>query len=146
MKNLGNTKNAIEDFDKEYWQDIERQEREEGIFSREELLGSITNFIWTCFHQFFDDFYSFNGDWKPLIILFNWYSLYLKVINIGQAIRQSGGNLYGIIATISKAAPIYAVLSGSKKALFIQLRRIVKRPQGNQYQWRYKVLNVCTWT
>jgi len=50
MKNLGNTKNAIEDFDKEYWQDIERQEREEGIFSREELLGSITNFIWTCFH------------------------------------------------------------------------------------------------
>jgi len=28
-------------------------------------------------------------------------------------------------------------------ALFIMLRITPKQPQGNQYQWRYEVLNVC---
>jgi len=39
-ENLGNTKEAIEEFEKEYrWdmEDIRKQEREEGMFRREEL-------------------------------------------------------------------------------------------------------------
>ena len=41
-ENLGNAKEAIEEFEREYQQDIERvnwQEREEGIFERGELPG-----------------------------------------------------------------------------------------------------------
>jgi len=41
-KNLKNAKEAIEEYEKEYRRDIEdirRQEREEGTFRREELLG-----------------------------------------------------------------------------------------------------------
>jgi len=41
-KNLKNAQEAIEEFEKEYWQDIEdmtRQERKEGMFKREELPG-----------------------------------------------------------------------------------------------------------
>jgi len=41
-ENLENAKEAIEEFEKEYWRDIEdvaRQEREEGTFRRGELLG-----------------------------------------------------------------------------------------------------------
>ena len=40
-ENLKNTKEAIEEYEKEYWQDIEdirRQETEEGTFRRGELL------------------------------------------------------------------------------------------------------------
>jgi len=39
---LENAKEAIEELEKEYWQDIEdmrQQEKEEGIFRREELPG-----------------------------------------------------------------------------------------------------------
>jgi len=38
-------KEAVEEFEKEYWQDMEdirRQEREEGTFRREELPGGFT--------------------------------------------------------------------------------------------------------
>jgi len=41
-ENLGNAKEAIEEFEKEYrWdmEDIRKQEREEGMFRREELPG-----------------------------------------------------------------------------------------------------------
>jgi len=44
-ENLSNAKEAIEEFEKEYRRDIEdarRQEREEGIFGREELPGRFT--------------------------------------------------------------------------------------------------------
>jgi len=44
-KNLGNAKEAIEDFEKEYKRDIEdvrRQEREKEIFKREELPERFT--------------------------------------------------------------------------------------------------------
>jgi len=41
-ENLENAKEAVEEFEKEYWRDIEeinRQEREEGTFRRGKLLG-----------------------------------------------------------------------------------------------------------
>ena len=44
-ENLGNAKETIEDFEKEYRRDIEdvrRQEREGGIFRRRELPGRFT--------------------------------------------------------------------------------------------------------
>jgi len=44
-ENLGNTKEAIEEFEKEYRWDMEnirKQEREEGTFRREELPGRFT--------------------------------------------------------------------------------------------------------
>jgi len=44
-ENLGNTKEAIEEFKREYQQNIEevnQQEREEGIFERGELPGRFT--------------------------------------------------------------------------------------------------------
>ena len=44
-KNLGNAKEAIEDFEKEYKRDMEdvrRQEREKEIFKREELPERFT--------------------------------------------------------------------------------------------------------
>ena len=44
-ENLKNTKEAIKEFEKEYWQDqenIARQERKEGVFKREELPGRFT--------------------------------------------------------------------------------------------------------
>jgi len=44
-ENLENTKKAIEKFEREYQWDIEKvnqQEREEGIFEREELPGKFT--------------------------------------------------------------------------------------------------------
>ena len=44
-ENLGNAKEAIEEFEREYWQDIEevnQQEREEGIFKRGELPERFT--------------------------------------------------------------------------------------------------------
>jgi len=44
-ENLENTKEAIEEFKKEYWQDMEDvvwQEREEGTFRWGELLGRFT--------------------------------------------------------------------------------------------------------
>jgi len=44
-ENLGNTKEAIEEFEREHRQDIEevnRQEKEEGIFERGELPGRFT--------------------------------------------------------------------------------------------------------
>ena len=39
-RNLGNAKEAVKEFEREYWQDMEdiwRQEREEGMFRRGEL-------------------------------------------------------------------------------------------------------------
>ena len=44
-ENLGNAKETIEDFEKEYRRDIEdvrKQERKEGIFRRRELPGRFT--------------------------------------------------------------------------------------------------------
>jgi len=44
-KDLENVKEAIEEFEKEYWQDIEnmrRQEREEEIFKKEKLPEKFT--------------------------------------------------------------------------------------------------------
>ena len=41
---------------------------------------------------------------------------------------------------------INASVPGSSEALFILLRMSLEQPQGNQYQWRYEGLNVCTWT
>jgi len=44
-KNLGNAKEAIKEFEREYRQDIKevnQQEREEGIFERGELPGRFT--------------------------------------------------------------------------------------------------------
>ena len=44
-ENLGNAKEAIEEFERKYQWDIEevnQQEREEGIFERGELLGRFT--------------------------------------------------------------------------------------------------------
>jgi len=44
-ENLENAKEVIEEFEKEYWRDMEdvaRQERKEGIFQREELPGKFT--------------------------------------------------------------------------------------------------------
>jgi len=44
-KNLGNAKEAIEEFEKEYRRDMEdvrKQEKEEGIFRRGELPGRFT--------------------------------------------------------------------------------------------------------
>jgi len=44
-ENLENAKEAVEEFEKEYWRDIEkvnRQEREERTFRRGELLGRFT--------------------------------------------------------------------------------------------------------
>jgi len=44
-ENLENTKEAIEEFEKEYWKDIEdvaRQEHEEGTFRQGELPGKFT--------------------------------------------------------------------------------------------------------
>ena len=52
-ENLGNAKEAIEEFEKEYrWdmEDIRKQKREEGTFRREELPGRFTAnklFGWT---------------------------------------------------------------------------------------------------
>ena len=40
IENLENTKGAVEEFEKEYWQnmkDVKQQEREEGTFRRGEL-------------------------------------------------------------------------------------------------------------
>jgi len=39
---------------------------------------------------------------------------------------------------------INALVLGSSEALLILLRISLKRPQDNQYQWRYEGLNVCT--
>jgi len=39
---------------------------------------------------------------------------------------------------------IDALVLDSLEALLILLRMSLKQPQGNQYQWRYEVLNVCT--
>ena len=44
-ENLGNAKEAIEEFEKEYRQDMEnirKQKREKGTFRREELPGKFT--------------------------------------------------------------------------------------------------------
>ena len=44
-ENLENAKEAIEEYEKEYWQDMEdirQQEEEEGIFRREELPEQFT--------------------------------------------------------------------------------------------------------
>jgi len=44
-ENLKNAKKALEEFEREYWQDIEdvaRQECKEGVFKREELPGRFT--------------------------------------------------------------------------------------------------------
>jgi len=44
-ENLENAKEAVKEFEKEYQRDMEdirRQEREEGMFRREELLGRFT--------------------------------------------------------------------------------------------------------
>jgi len=49
---------------------------------------SVTNFIWTYLHQFFDNFYSINRARKPLWRHFGQYQICLKEINIGQAIRK----------------------------------------------------------
>jgi len=52
-ENLGNAKEAIEEFEKKYRQDIEdvrKQEKEEGTFRKEELPGRFTAkrlFGWT---------------------------------------------------------------------------------------------------
>jgi len=39
---------------------------------------------------------------------------------------------------------INTLLLSTEEALSILLKMSLKRPQGNQYQQRYKVLNVCT--
>jgi len=62
---------------------------------------------------------------------------------------RSIGNHYGTIyqiANISETTMINALVLGSSEALFILLRMSLERPQGDQYQWRYEGLNVCTWT
>ena len=44
-ENLENAKEAIEEYEKEYWQDIEdirQQEKEEGMFRREKLPEQFT--------------------------------------------------------------------------------------------------------
>jgi len=41
---------------------------------------------------------------------------------------------------------IDASVLGSLEALFILLRMSLERTQGDQYQWRYEGLNICTWT
>ena len=41
---------------------------------------------------------------------------------------------------------INTLVLGLSEALFILLRMSLEQFQGNQYQWRYKGLNVCTWT
>jgi len=44
-ENLENAKEAVKEFEKEYWRDMEeinQQEREEGTFRRGELLGRFT--------------------------------------------------------------------------------------------------------
>ena len=44
-ENLENAKEAVEEFEKEYWRDIEdvrKQKREKGTFKREELPGWFT--------------------------------------------------------------------------------------------------------
>jgi len=48
----------------------------------------VTNFIQPYLHQFFDDSHSLNGYGKPSKIPFNKCQSCLKVINIGQDIRQ----------------------------------------------------------
>ena len=65
------------------------------------------------------------------------------------AFLQSTGNHYSTIyqiANILETAMINALVLGSSEALFIPLRMSLEQPQGNQYQWRYEGLNVCTWT
>jgi len=39
---------------------------------------------------------------------------------------------------------INALLLGTEKSLFMLLKMSLEQPQGNQYQWKYEVLNVCT--
>jgi len=39
---------------------------------------------------------------------------------------------------------INALLLDIREALFIPLRMGLEQPQGNQYQWRHRDLNVCT--
>ena len=53
IENLENAKGAVEEFEKEYWQDMENvrwQEKEEGMFRKGELPGQFTTkklFGWT---------------------------------------------------------------------------------------------------
>ena len=68
----------------------------ERVWSWTQLLGicfqsfctSVTNFIWPYLHQFFDNSHGLNSDRKPLKRPFNQYQSRLKVISIGQDIRQ----------------------------------------------------------
>jgi len=53
---------------------------------------------------------------------------------------------YMTITNISETTMIDALVLGPSEALFILLRMSLEWPQGNQYQWRYEGLNVCTWT
>jgi len=49
---------------------------------------SVTNFIWSYLHQFFDNSHGLNGYGKPLKRPFYWYQSHLKAISIGRDIRQ----------------------------------------------------------
>jgi len=49
---------------------------------------SVTNFIWSYLHQFFDDSHSLKTCLKPLKKSFDYYQLCLKAINNGRDIRQ----------------------------------------------------------
>ena len=50
--------------------------------------GSITNFIWSYLHQFFDDSHGLKTSLKPLRRPFNRYQSCLEEINNGRDIRQ----------------------------------------------------------
>jgi len=54
------------------------------------LLGytTVTNFIWSYLHQFFNDSHGLKASLKPLRRPFNWYQSHLEAINIGRDIRQ----------------------------------------------------------
>jgi len=51
-------------------------------------MECVTNLIWPCLHQFFNNPHSLNGYGKPLKRPFDQCQSHLEVINIGQDIRQ----------------------------------------------------------
>ena len=85
---------------KEMWLNIEveKVDTHEGVIVKALLDNStVTNFIWTYFQQFFNNFYSLNGTEKPLKRPFDQYQIHFVAISISWAIRQSVDNLYGTI-------------------------------------------------
>ena len=49
---------------------------------------SVTNFIWSYLHQFFNDSHGLKASLKPLRRPFDWYQSRLEAINNGQDIKQ----------------------------------------------------------